>query len=117
MGELTSAVVEPDKGGTLITSAYDGDDAEPWFLKGSAVQSSASDSLWRFTWNHTGEVVGFTLAPNGNADATADEPILRGSLTVGPRPALGGAASDKTFVFDFDWQLTGPPLLDDGSDS
>ena len=110
-GELTSCVIEPDKGATSITSAYDGDDAAPWYIKGEAIQSTAASSLWRFTWDHSGEVVGFTLAPNGNTTATADEPILAGKLTIGPRPQLGGAASDKTFVFDFDWRLSGEPTL------
>ena len=115
MGELTSCVIEPDKGTTTIMSAYDGDDAEPWFIKGEAIQSTAADSLWRFTWDHSGEVVGYTMAPNGNTEATTDEPILSGELTIGPRPQLGGAATHKTFTFEFDWALTAEPTLDEGT--
>jgi hypothetical protein len=117
MVELTSCVIEPDKGGTTITSTYDGDDVEPWFIKGEAIQSTAADSLWRFVWDHSGEIVGYSMAPNGNTQPTADEPILTGTLTIGPRPQLGGAASDKTFIFGFDWQLTAEPSFDDGASS
>jgi hypothetical protein len=115
MGELTEFVIEPDKGSTSIMSAYEGDDAAPWYIKGSALQSTAAGSLWAFTWHHSGEVVGYELAPHGNATATADQPILSGSLTVGPRPQLGGAADAKGFVFEFDWRLTDEPFFDDGS--
>lgn len=114
-GELTSCLIEPDTGSTSITSTYDGDDAAPWYLKGEAIQSTAASSLWRFVWDHSGEVVSYTLAPNGNTIATTDQPILAGELTIGPRPQLGGAASDKTFTFEFDWKLTDEPTLNDGT--
>lgn len=115
MGELTECVIETDGGGTLITSAYEGSDAEPWFIRGEAVQSTAVGSLWRLAWDRSGERLAYAFAPNGNAQATADEPILRGVLTVGPRPQLGGAASAKTFVFAFDWALTAEPTFDAGA--
>jgi hypothetical protein len=101
MGELTEFTIAPDKGET----------------HGTSVQSTDADSLWAFTWQHSGEVVGYSFAPHGNTVATADEPILRGSLTVGPKPSLGGAATAGTFTFEFDWQLTDEPEFDTGDGS
>lgn len=117
MGELTECTIEPGAGNTSLTSIHDGADAPPWYLKGAAVQSADAASLWRFTWDYSGEVVPYTFAPLGNDTPTAYAPILSGSLVVGPRPELGGAASDKTFTFEFDWRLTDEPILDDGSGS
>jgi hypothetical protein len=114
MGEMTEAALGPDKGQTLITSACEGDDAEPWYLKGTAAQSAEAVSLWRFTWEHSGEVVGYSFAPMGNGTATANAPILSGLLTVGPKPPLGGSASDAAFSFGFEWRCTGEPILDAG---
>lgn len=113
-GELTECSIEADSGETALTSPYQGEDAAPWFIRGEAVQSTARDSLWRLTWDRSGERLTYAYAPNGNAVATPDQPILRGTLTVGPRPQLGGAATDGTFVFSFDWALTGEPTFDLG---
>lgn len=114
MGQLTEATIAPDKGGTLLTSPYEGEDAQPWWLKGTALQSAEAASLWRFAWQYSGLTVPYSWAMLGNQDAAPDAPILRGEVVVGPRPQAGGSADATAFTFGIEWQLTGEPVLDLG---
>lgn len=116
MGEMTEAKIAPDKGNTQLNSAYEGDDNAPWFLTGTVTQSADSASLWRFTWEHSGEVVDYFFAALGNDTAALNAAILKGSVTVGPKPPLGGSADDVAFSFGIDWRCTGEPVLDVGAD-
>jgi hypothetical protein len=91
--------------------------AKEFHLTGSAVQSTASDSFWRYAWANTGEDVAFTVAPHGNAEASADQPHVIGTVTIGAKPDLGGDAGTGAYTFDFDWVIIGTPMLDDGAGS
>lgn len=74
-------------------------------LKITAIQSTATASFWRWVWANAGKAdVPFKIAPWGNETASAEQPHLTGTLTIGKRPKLGGAADPKkSFVFDVEW--------------
>ncbi|QRY40849.1 hypothetical protein JVX92_00710 [Microbacterium hominis] len=88
-------------------------------LKGSAVQSTASASFWRYVWANSGDTgVAYTIAPHGNAVATVAEPHFIGTLTIGAKPTIGGEASTSSssaFTFDFEFEIDGEPSMDDGA--
>jgi hypothetical protein len=78
-------------------------------LEGAAYQSTTRGTLWRFAYEHSGEVVSFRLAPYGNEIPTEDEPHYTGRLIVGLRPDIGGDATDRWFAFEFSWAVIGEP--------
>jgi hypothetical protein len=87
-----------------------------FFLRGSAVQSTATASFWSYVWENSGETeVAYTIAPHGNATPSATEPHFVGTLTIGPKPTIGGEASTSSssaFVFDFEFEIDGVPTMD-----
>lgn len=93
--------------------------ARQFFLRGSAIQSTASTSFWRYVWENTGETgIAYTIAPHGNAVATEAEPHFVGTLKIGPKPTVGGEASTSTssaFTFDYEFEIDGEPTLDEGA--
>lgn len=86
--------------------------AKQFKLTGTAVQSTATGSFWRYVWANTGAMAAFTIAPHGNVTATAEQPHVIGTLTIGPKPDLGGDAGTGAFTFDFEFEVTGTPTLD-----
>ncbi|MDQ0645664.1 hypothetical protein [Microbacterium murale] len=80
-----------------------------WTLEGSAYQSLDAGSLYRYAREHSGETVAFTIRPLGNAMATAYAPHYTGEVVIGPKPALGGSASARFFVFEFAWEVPDEP--------
>lgn len=90
-----------------------------FFLRGSAIQSTAAASFWRTVWENSGDTdIPYTIAPHGNATATATEPHFVGTLTYGPKPAVGGDASSSSssaFTFDFEFEIDGTPTMDTGA--
>lgn len=90
-----------------------------FFLRGSAIQSTATASFWRYVWENTGEEgIAYTIAPHGNAVASATEPHFTGTLKIGPKPTIGGEASTSSqsaFQFDFEFEINGTPTLDEGA--
>ena len=90
-----------------------------FYLRGSAIQSTATTSFWRYVWENSGDTeIAYTLAPYGNAVATSAQPHLVGTLTIGPKPSLGGEASTSStsaFPFDFEFKIDGIPTLDEGA--
>ncbi|MBX3309709.1 MAG: hypothetical protein KF739_04650 [Cryobacterium sp.] len=93
--------------------------ARQFFLRGSAIQSTATLAFWRYVWENTGETaVPYTIAPHGNAAPSAAEPHFVGTLTIGPKPTIGGEASTSStsaFTFEFEFEIDGEPVLDDGT--
>lgn len=90
-----------------------------FFLRGSAIQSTQSAAFWRYVWENSGETeVPYTIAPHGNATPTADEPHFVGTLTIGPKPTIGGEASSSAtsaFSFDYEFAIDGEPTMDTGA--
>lgn len=93
--------------------------ARQFYLRGSAIQSTAATAFWRYVWENTGETdVPYTIAPHGNDEPTAAEPHFIGTLSIGPKPTIGGEASTSStsaFQFDFEFEIDGQPVLNDGS--
>lgn len=77
-------------------------------VKGTAIQSTDTTSLWGFVWENTGEEVPLTLAPHGNEVPTASQPHFLTTATIGPKPTLGGEAGPGAFTFEFEWNCTEP---------
>lgn len=78
----------------------------------TAIQSTATASFWRWCWENSGTEVPFKMAPHGNAVATADQPHISGTVTVGPRPLIGGKADPRTaYDFKTEWQAEVDPTL------
>lgn len=102
---------------TFEDAANGGD--RQFFLRGSAIQSTATAAFWRYVWENSGEEnVPYTIAPHGNEAPTESEPHFVGLLTIGPKPKLGGEAStdDKSaFQFDFEFKIDGDATMDTGA--
>lgn len=86
-----------------------------FYLRGSAIQSLATASFWRYVWDNSGKVaIPYTLAPHGNAVASTTHPHLVGTMKVGPKPTIGGEAStdpNSAFQFDYEFIIDGEPTL------
>lgn len=90
-----------------------------FYLRGSAIQSTQSAAFWRYVWENSGETeIPYTIAPHGNAAPTADEPHFVGTLSIGPKPTIGGEASSSAtsaFAFDYEFKIDGEPTMDTGA--
>lgn len=105
---------EDEDGNVTFCDAAEGG-ARRFFFDLEAVQSTAPASFWRMCWERSGELIPFTFAPHGNETATAEEPHFVGSVTIGPRPAVGGEAGARQYMFETRWDVEGTPVLDDGT--
>lgn len=105
-----------DGGVTTFADAAAGG-GRKFFLNLAAIQSTMVGSFWRYAWENTGNVVAFRLAPHGNEIATADQPHWVGTIKIGPKPKLGGEASENgEFVFETRWDCEAEPTMDVGTD-
>lgn len=90
-----------------------------YYLRGSAIQSTDTASFWSYVWENSGQTaVAYTIAPHGNAVASATEPHFTGTLTIGPKPTVGGEASTSSssaFTFEFEFEIDGTPAKDIGA--
>jgi hypothetical protein len=59
-----------------------------WTLTLEGITSGDSDSLYRVLWANFGEEIAFTVAPNGNATPSADEPHYKGTVRFNQLPPL-----------------------------
>jgi hypothetical protein len=93
--------------------------ARQFFLRGSAIQSTDTAAFWTYVWENSGDTaVAYTIAPHGNETPSATQPHFVGTLTIGPKPTIGGEASTSSssaFVFDFEFEIDGVPTKDDGA--
>lgn len=115
--DVTAATITNDEGDTDVITFCDAAEGggRQYFLNMTAIQSTDADGLWRYTWEHSGEVVGFTYAPHGNELPTVEQPHFIGTVKIGPRPTIGGeAGTANTFTFETVWEIEGVPTLDDG---
>lgn len=90
---------------TVTFAQVNGGAADVGKLKLKAIQSTATASFWRHVWSNAGKRnVPFAYAVHGNADPTEEQPHITGTLDIGPRPTIGGAADPKkSYVFDVEW--------------
>lgn len=90
-----------------------------FYLRGSAIQSTDTAAFWRYVWENSGEEnVPYTIAPHGNAVPSEAEPHFVGTLTIGPKPTIGGEASTNpksAFTFDYEFPIDGEPTMDTGA--
>lgn len=109
---------EADANVVTFEDAEKGGDRQ-FFLRGSAIQSTATASFWRYVWENSGETdIPYTVAPHGNAIATPTEPHFVGMLTLGPKPNIGGEADTdpkSAFQFDYEFKIDGEPTMDTGA--
>lgn len=114
--DITQYELNNDEADSDVTTFEDaaGGGARQYKLTGTAIQSTDLASFWRYVWENTGEEVPFTLAPHGNTVATAAQPHFVGLVTIGPKPTIGGEAGTGAFTFEFEWDVEGEPVLDEG---
>lgn len=116
--DSTSVVLDNEEADGDVTTFADAAEggARQFFFAISAIQSTATGSFWSYVWANTGAKAACRYAPHGNAIATADEPHFLGTLTIGPKPQLGGEAGVKnTFKFEVRFDLDAEPVLDRGT--
>lgn len=120
--DLISWTIENESADSDVVTFLDASDESTnrqFFLRGSAIQSTASASFWRYVWENTGtEAIPYTIAPHGNAVASAEQPHFVGTLKIGPKPTVGGEANASTtsaFTFEYEFQIDGEPTLDEGA--
>lgn len=75
-----------------------------WFFEVEGIQSTETDSLWRFLFHNVGQLVPFSYAPHGNQEPTPDQPHLVGECRIMHPPRLGGQAQRKG-SYEFEMRL------------
>lgn len=101
---------EADQDVTTFADAAEGG-ARQHKLKLTSIQSLDLASFWRMVWESTGTDVPFTLAPFGNTAPTEAQPHFIGTVTVGPKPTLGGEAGNSAFTFEVEWNVLNEPVM------
>lgn len=116
--DLLSWTIENEEADSDVITFEDAENGggRQFYLRGSAIQSTASDAFWTYVWSNSGDTeVPYTIAPHGNATPSASQPHFVGTLTIGAKPTVGGEASaskSSAFVFDFEFEIDGEPTLD-----
>lgn len=101
---------EADADVTTFADASEGG-ARQHKLKITSIQSLDVASFWRMVWENTGQDVPFTLAPFGNVVPSDTQPHFAGTVTIGPKPTLGGEAGNSAFTTEVDWNVLNEPTL------
>lgn len=110
--DIRSAILDNEEGDTDAVTFCDPEGGRQFFFTLTGNQSTATASFWRMIWEHSGELVPFVFAPHGNATASEDEPHFTGTLTIGPKPQLGGQAGrTNTYSFETRFDVEGEPEL------
>lgn len=114
--DITSYSLSNDEADSDVVTFADAAEggARQYKLTGSAIQSTEAASFWRYAWANTGEEVPFTLAPHGNVTPSDEQPHFVGTVTIGPKPSVGGEAGTGAFTFEFEWNVVGVPVMDTG---
>jgi len=74
-----------------------------WTLQLDGITSGADDSLYQVLWANFGTEVAFTIAPNGNASPSADQPHYKGTVVFDQLPPLSLTSNE---ISKFSVQLT-----------
>lgn len=69
-----------------------------WSLQLDGIVSGDDTSLYRVLWDNFGSEVAFTIAPNGNATPSADQPHYTGTVIFDQLPPLS-LTSNETAKF------------------
>ena len=67
-----------------------------WTLQLDGIASGDVASLYQVLWANFGTKVAFSIAPNGNSSATADEPIYEGTAIFDQLPPLSLSSNEIT---------------------
>jgi hypothetical protein len=65
-----------------------------WTLTLEGITSGAAGSLYRTLWDNYGTEVAFTIAPHGNATASATQPHYEGTVVFSELPPLALTAGE-----------------------
>jgi hypothetical protein len=79
-----------------------------WALQLDGIMSGDAGSLYRLLWDNFGTEVAFTIAPNGNASATASEPHYEGVAKFNQLPPLS-LMSNETAKFSVTLEVVNTP--------
>jgi len=74
-----------------------------WTLQLDGITSGEDTSLYRVLWDNFGSEVAFTIAPNGNATPSADQPHYKGTVVFDQLPPLSLTSNE---ISKFSVQLT-----------
>ena len=74
-----------------------------WTLTLDGITSGDSDSLYQILWNNFGSTAAFSIAPNGNAFPSANEPHYDGTVVFDQLPPLNLTSNE---VVSFSVALT-----------
>lgn len=79
-----------------------------WALQLDGITSGEDTSLYRILWDNFGSEVAFTIAPNGNATASADQPHYEGIVVFDQLPPLS-LTSNEIAKFSVTLQVKNTP--------
>jgi hypothetical protein len=79
-----------------------------WALQLDGIMSGDAGSLYRLLWDNFGTEVAFTVAPNGNATASASEPHYEGVAKFNELPPLS-LMSNETAKFSVTLEVVNTP--------
>lgn len=79
-----------------------------WALQLDGITSGEDTSLYRILWDNFGSEVAFTIAPNGNATASADQPHYEGTVVFDQLPPLS-LTSNEIAKFSVTLQVKNTP--------
>jgi len=79
-----------------------------WALTLEGITSGDATSLYRVLWENFGTTGAFTIAPNGNASATSDEPHYTGTVKFNELPPLSLSSND-TATFSVTLEVVNTP--------
>lgn len=94
--------------------------ARDYTLVMTVAQDLAVGTLWREIFDNPGDTVPFTIAPYGNATATASQPHVVGSAVISEPDGtfVGGESTLSTtaaHTVEVEWRMTGKFTLDSGA--
>ena len=101
--DITDIVLESEEADSGVVTFGDAaaGGATDWFFRGTAV-AGTDTGFWKYLWSDSGTVnVAYVYAPNGNTTPTTDKPHYTGTVSLGRKPSIGGAA-DEEWTFDFE---------------